>query len=255
MTYRRRMGQNFLISTRVADAEAAHAAGKVVLEIGPGKGILTERLCKVAKEVIAVEKDKRLCSLLMGRIPSDNLKLINADFFDLSDAELELRKIDIVISNIPYSISSPIVSWLVEKRKEAVLCMQKEFVKRMVAEAGSEDYSRLSVVCSLSLKTIEIMNVPRRYFRPEPEVDSEVIYVRPIGSIKEEEIRTIGLLMQHKNRTLRKALVDISEELGLSREDAIEVARISGREAWRVFRLKPQELLEISRALTGRRVF
>src|SRR5690349_21760406 len=120
------LGQNFLKNRDVAIAEAAHSYEKVVLEIGPGYGILTKELCKHAKRVIAVEKDANLYRFLTNEIKSKKLKLINKDFFKASDEELETEKIDIVIANIPYNLSSKVVEWLFTNSKQAVLCLQKE---------------------------------------------------------------------------------------------------------------------------------
>ncbi len=243
------LGQSFLINEKIVKAEAAHSDGKIVLEIGPGYGILTGELCKKAKKVIAVEKDENLYMLLKG-MKCKNLNLINKDFFKLSPDEIDIESVDIMIANIPYALSSKIIEWLGENGLEAVLCLQKEFVDRMIADAGSKEYSRLSVMTSLLFSVTKIMDVPRGNFRPMPKVDSALIYMKPKKvQIKELERKLIGLIMQHKKKTLRSAVLDCGRQLGIEKKALAEVAdRLELREA-RVFRLSPEEILGIAEEL------
>ncbi len=175
----KRLGQNFLIDDTVAKAEALHCSGKRVVELGPGIGILTRRICEEAKSVVAVEIDPELCDFLKSELEFDNLKLINSDFFKVDFSEL--GKIDMLASNAPYNLSSRLLIWLSEKGIPAILCLQKEFVSRMKAQADSRDYSRLSVFASLQFEIFEIMDVPAQSFYPIPKVDSEVIYLKSKG--------------------------------------------------------------------------
>lgn len=244
---RKRLGQVFLINEAVVRAEAAHAEGKCVIEIGPGKGILTRELCKTAKKVIAVEKDPELYRYLKQRLHYENLNLINADFLELNNQALELDSVDIVISNIPYSISSKVISWLSRSRKEAVLCMQKEFVEHMLAKEGAEDYSRLSIVSALSLSITEIMKVPRKSFRPVPKVDSEVVYIKPkLNRITDKEYKIINLLMQHKKKTVRNAIVDACQDIGKTKDESRKIGDSIKNNGLRLFMLSPSEILDLA---------
>ena len=130
---RKELGQSFLTNRSVAVMEAEHAHGKRVLELGPGYGILTRELCRYADRVVAVELDKDLFRMLKHEMAYENLKLISGDFFEVAEGELELKTTDIMISNVPYSLSSRIIEFLVEHRMQAVLCLQKEFVEHMLA--------------------------------------------------------------------------------------------------------------------------
>ncbi len=242
---KRYMGQNFLISEAVATAESAHSIGKTVLEIGPGRGMLTKGLCKHAKRVIAVEKDARLFTALKSVLQYRNLKLINKDFFEATESELELSKIDIVIANVPYSMSSKIVMWLREHNIPAVLCLQKEFVEHMLAGEGTRNYSRLSVTCALSFRITEIMKVPRSSFRPVPGVDSEVIFIKPKNTaITPKEDSIINMLMQHKKKMLRNAILDSGINVtlygGILPEETLQT---------RVFKMSPERLLAVAKSL------
>jgi len=239
----KKLGQNFLISKRVAVAEAVHAYGKAVLEIGPGYGILTEELVKRAKHVIAIEKDHFLYSLLSTKLKRKNLELIEGDFLKVENS-LKTDDIDIVISNIPYNLSSKVIAWLASNKKEALLCMQKEFIEHMLALSGSKKYSKLSVYAQLSFSMTKLMDVPRGNFRPMPKVDSALIYLKPKKrEISEDELLVIGMLMQHKKKELKNAIVDSAKQLGLSKEEVAKLASMLANKEKRVFKMSPDELL------------
>lgn len=243
----RSLGQVFLTSRDIAISEAEHAPEKVVLEIGPGHGILTKELCVRARKVIAVEKDSLLYGELKRGLDFPNLRLINADFLYLTDKELNPSEIDIVISNIPYNISSEVIKWLSIKGKEAVLCLQKEFVEHMLAREGTSNYSKLSVFSALSFSMTEIMRVPKGNFSPNPKIDSEIIYLKPkkAGPTKDQD-GIIGALMQHKKKTLRNALIDSRAYFNSTKARMDELAKATGFAEKRVFMLSPTELLELA---------
>jgi 16S rRNA (adenine1518-N6/adenine1519-N6)-dimethyltransferase len=239
----KKLGQNFLVNKRVAVAEAMHAYGKAVLEIGPGYGILTEELVKRAKHVIAVEKDHFLYSLLSTKLRKKNLELIEGDFFKV-ESSLKTNDIDIVISNIPYNLSSKVIEWLALNKKEALLCMQKEFIEHMLAVSGSKKYSKLSVYAQLSFSMTKLMDVPRGNFRPMPKVNSALIYLKPKNKeISGDGLLVIGMLMQHKKKELKNAIVDSAKQLGLSKEEAAKLSSMLANKEKRVFKMSPDELL------------
>ncbi|MEM3839117.1 MAG: 16S rRNA (adenine(1518)-N(6)/adenine(1519)-N(6))-dimethyltransferase RsmA [Candidatus Micrarchaeaceae archaeon] len=244
---RHRTGQVFLVNKRIAEIEAEHAAGKTVLEIGPGPGILTAALLRKAKKVIAVEKDKHLAELLISRIRSKKLRLINKDFLDTSDEEIGAGSIDIVVSNIPYSISSRVIEWLAEHQIGAVLCLQKEFVDHMLAREGTPNYSRLSVMTTLSFRITKILDVPRTQFRPVPLVDSSIVYMKPLGRrVAGPAADVLRALMQHKKKTVRNAMLDSAGQFGRS---CAEISAIMAGIALcneRPFKLSPESLLSIA---------
>ncbi len=243
------MGQVFLTNPRIAASEAEHALGKVVLEMGPGPGILTRALLKKAKKVIAVEKDAALYRSLSLRVRSRKLKLINKDFFDATDEELELPSVDIMISNIPYSLSSKTIEWLSEKKMQAVLCLQKEFVDHMLANEDTNNYSRLSVMTALSFRVTRIFEVSRGNFKPNPLVDSSIIYIKPIASVDPKDAAIISALMQHKKKTVRKAIVDSSSSLGIDKQSLASAMDKIERRSDRVFKIPPKEMLPLAQEI------
>ncbi|MDE1823335.1 MAG: ribosomal RNA small subunit methyltransferase A [Candidatus Micrarchaeota archaeon] len=248
---KKRLGQVFLVNRDIAVAEAAHASGKTVLEIGPGHGILTEELCKSASRVIAIEKDERFCRLLEGRLKAENLELVRADFMDVRE-EKRIRDVDIVIANIPYYLSSSVVEWLAQNRLEAVLCLQKEFVEHMLAKPDTRSYSKLSVVSSLLFRIVKIMGVKKGSFRPIPKVDSAVIYMQPKKTdITEKEMRMLGLIMQHKKKLVKNAIFDSSSALGVGRDRLADVVSRIGLKEERVFKLPPESILDVAKQLAA----
>jgi len=142
----KKLGQHFLVDEQVAGRETTYAnIGKddVVLEIGPGKGVLTQLLARDAKKVIAVEIDRFFVEELKNKMPS-NVEVIHADVLKIDFNTLPL--FNKIVSNLPFQISSPVTFKLLEYPfSKAVLIYQKDFADRMIAVPGTKDYSRLSV--------------------------------------------------------------------------------------------------------------
>ncbi len=177
---RPKLGQHFLVNLEVANREVAYADIKpsdVVLEIGPGTGVLTRLLAAKAKQVIAVELDKALVKNLSLWIPK-NVELIHADVLTVDFSAL--ARFTKVVANLPFQISSPITFQLLKHPfSKAVLMYQKDFADRMVASHGGGEYSRLSV--GVQYKTFcRILEVVHpNCFSPQPKVDSCVVELIP----------------------------------------------------------------------------
>jgi 16S rRNA (adenine1518-N6/adenine1519-N6)-dimethyltransferase len=244
----KRLGQNFLMDIGVARAEAEYARDRVVIELGAGMGVLTSELCLVAKKVIAVEYDRRLFELLQQRLNNQNLTLLNGDFFEIG--EKSFKGADIMVSNIPYNLSSKVLMWLSRKSMPAVLCLQKEFVERMLAKSGTRDYSRLSVVSELSFKLHPLMRVSPDKFRPQPRVTSEVVYLKPTGRrLSGSESELINLIMMHKKKKLRNAVIDSAHALRLQKGRALEIAESMENKEMRPFQMDAESILGAARQL------
>jgi len=242
----KRLGQSFLINEEIARKEAAYGVGKRVLELGPGLGILTKELCKVAKSVTAVEKDSRVYMMLNGMLDcGDRIKLINDDFFNISFEELSNN--DIMISNVPYNLSSKVIAWLSKARMPALLCLQKEFVEHMLAHSNTRKYSKLSVLSELEFSIYKIMDVKAGNFYPMPKVDSSIVFIKPKShAVKGGVSGTIGLLMNHKKKKLRNAIIDSRSALGITEEEASSIADSVAHSSERVFKISPEKLEEIA---------
>lgn len=245
------LGQNFLTNKDIAIAEAAHSNDKIVLEMGPGYGILTKELCKHAKKVISVEKDANLARFLKSEIKSRNFKLVSKDFFKATKDDLETETVDIMIANIPYNLSSRTIEWLFDNSKQAVLCLQKEFVEHMRAKCDTEKYSRLSVMSELCFSITKIIDVSRGNFYPIPRVDSAVIYLKPKKvSISKMQKEMIALMMQHKNKQIRNSIIDSHRYLKMTKPQiSSSIEKLGDKINQRAYKLPPQEILEIARQL------
>ena len=166
------LGQNFLIDQNIADrivSEASIASAERVLEIGPGRGVLTERLV-TKSDLLAVEKDRWLAVVLKQKF-GDQAEIVEADIlkFDIPD-------IDVIVANLPYSISSPILFRLFEYNwNRAILMFQEEFANRLIAKPGSKAYGRLSVMANHYAKTSKLFKVSKTAFQPQPKVHSQVV--------------------------------------------------------------------------------
>lgn len=242
------LGQHMLIDNAIIDYETAMARpdGKCVLEIGGGTGNLTEALARKAAKVITIEKDPELVVQLRSRFRTGRkVKVIVGDFLEMNQKDIEKaakKKIDVIASNVPYSISSPLLFRLLEWRFDhALLCFQKEFALRMVAQPETPEYSRLSVMAQLYFKTILLRLVKRAAFRPVPEVDSAIVFLTkretPIDKKRDELIR---MLFTHKNKTLKAALKAREfEDFG---KEMLERAKERAMENKRIFQLTLQEI-------------
>ncbi len=186
-TFSKALGQNFLIDPNVCPqmAQSLNADSKTgVLEIGPGIGVLTKELCKVAKKVVSIELDKRLLPVLDETLADfDNLEIVNGDVMELDLKSLIKEKFEgcdniKVCANLPYYITSPIIMMLLENElpiDEIVVMVQKEAGERLCAEVGTRQAGSVSVAVNFYASGEILFDVPRESFMPSPKVDSVVI--------------------------------------------------------------------------------
>ncbi len=181
-------GQNFLTQNWVV-REIAEGAGIDetcgVLEVGPGIGPLTKELCQNAKKVVAVEVDTTLKPILAETMAEfGNLEILFADVMKQDIAALVQEKFKglrpMACANLPYYITSPILSLLLESRQfESVTVMiQKEVAQRICARAGTADYSAFTVFCNYYAEPEILFDVPPSCFIPQPKVTSSVITMK-----------------------------------------------------------------------------
>ncbi|SHH30292.1 16S rRNA (adenine(1518)-N(6)/adenine(1519)-N(6))-dimethyltransferase RsmA [Thermosipho atlanticus] len=176
---KKNLGQNFLSNTEIARqiVEVANVkADDVILEIGPGAGTLTEELLKTGAKVVGVEIDKRLKPLLERLNEFENFTLVFEDFlkFDISTLPKHFR----VVSNIPYSITGPILKKLLfSDFSDAYLMVQKEVGERLLAPIGDSNRSFLTVVVQTFCTVEKVLTVSKGNFVPNPKVDSVVLHI------------------------------------------------------------------------------
>ncbi len=174
---RKSRGQNFLTDGRVADRHIKYACiepGDRVLEVGPGLGVLTKRLLETEGTLTCIELDDTLADYISKEY-GDRLELIRGDA-----VKVPFPPFDRFVSNLPYSVSTPIIfKLLAHPFKKAVVMVQKEFGDRMVADVGSPDYSRLTVNLFYKADCEILENVPAGAFNPKPKVDSCLVSITP----------------------------------------------------------------------------
>lgn len=186
------LGQNFIIDTNIL--ENIVQAGVVddtttVIEIGPGIGALTEQIAKAAKEVFAFEIDGRLLPVLADTLADyANVKVIHEDILkvDLEKFQAEyLTKVKrlVVIANLPYYITTPIVLHLIASSlpiESMVLMMQKEVAERLEAEPSTKEYGSLSIAIQAYMDVELVFTVPRTVFMPQPNIESAIVRLTPL---------------------------------------------------------------------------
>ena len=220
--FKKGLGQNFLSSQSVLEeiADAAEIENEGVIEIGPGFGVLTNELAKRAEKVLALEIDERLIPILRDTLSEyDNVKVINKDVLKTDIAELIKSEFGdkrvSVAANLPYYITTPIITSLIENRlplKNLVVMIQKEVADRIMAQPGTKDYGAISVLCQFYTKPELICNVGAELFVPPPKVDSAVVKMafrdKPAVEVKDEEMffRTVKAAFSQRRKTLLNCL-------------------------------------------------
>ncbi len=248
------LGQNFLINPSVAPRMAAlsGAEGCHVVEIGPGIGVLTAELAKIARTVTAVELDPRLLPILDETLSSyDNVRVINADAMTLDFASAVTDHFSgepaVVCANLPYYITSPMIMRLLEEQlpvTSVTVMVQKEAAARLCAPPGSRGCGAVSAAVSYYSCPQKLFDVSRGSFYPSPNVDSSVIrldiYTAPPVELLNRNtfFEMVRAGFSQRRKTLRNALcsaagIDKSssplllERAGLSPDVRIEALNLS----------------------------
>jgi 16S rRNA (adenine1518-N6/adenine1519-N6)-dimethyltransferase len=228
----RRFGQHFLVKKSILDriaAAASDSAAPLVIEIGPGKGALTESLLARAQKIVAIEVDPVLVHYLRqkfaGPIEAGRLTLIEGDVLK---TDLAAWGPAIVAGNLPYYITSPILEKLFamgENWLRAVFMMQAEVAARLAAQPGSRDFGFLTVQTQLFSQPEILFEVPHTAFRPPPKVDSAVVRLTPAHRDLADRagfLRFASAAFRHKRKTLRNNLAPV---YGKDRVDTLEASR------------------------------
>lgn len=225
------LGQNFLVNDEVIDKiiDTANIANEdLIIEIGPGLGVLTKRLLEKCNNVIAVELDTRMIKILQDRfcinIQNNELEIINEDILkvDLNKLIDDKKKINNilnvkVVANLPYYISTPIIMKLLGDRlniNEIIVMVQKEVAQRLTAKTGTRLSGAITYAVDYYSEATSIIKVPKESFIPSPKVESEVIKLEvrktPKITVKNEEIlfNIIQKSFMQRRKTLSNALVN-----------------------------------------------
>lgn len=223
------LGQNFLIDDNVVEEiinSSRISKEDLIIEIGPGLGVLTNRLLQEAKYIIAVELDKRMVNILQDRfannIDNKQLEIINDDILKVDlEKMIEEKKPNIkhvkIVANLPYYISTPIIMKLLENRlsiDEIIVMVQKEVAERLTAKTGSRTAGAITYAVEYYAQAESIIEVPKESFIPSPKVESEVIRLKvrqqPQIIVKNEKLlfNIIQKSFMQRRKTLSNALIN-----------------------------------------------
>ena len=214
---KKRFGQHFLcdqsVISKIIDA-ACIEADQQVAEIGPGLGVLTDKLLPLAAQVHVMEIDRDLIARLEQR-PEQNLHVHAGDVLALDWNRILAEPPYTLVANLPYNISSQIVFRLLDHRplfRRMVLMFQREVGERLCAEPGTKDYGILSVLCQLWFDIRPVTLVPPEAFNPPPKVDSIVLCFEPLSAPRVDpgdEVffrRVVKAAFTQRRKTLRNSL-------------------------------------------------
>ena len=231
-SFKKRLGQNFLINPSVcpAMAESACSENSGVLEIGPGIGVLTAELAKRSKKVVAIELDKSLEPLLDCTLKDyGNIDLIFADVMKLDIKKLIQEKFSgcesvSICANLPYYITSPVIMMLLEHRlpvTSITVMVQKEAAERLCADVGSRMAGAVTAAVTYFAEKEILFYVGRESFVPQPKVDSAVIKltIRKEPAVNLPDEKKFFALIKACFAQRRKTLVNtVSNTLGIPKE-------------------------------------
>lgn len=250
-SFKKSLGQNFLIDTNilkkiVSFADLTEESGAI--EIGPGIGALTEQLARSSKKVVAFEIDQRLLPILQDTLsPYPNVKVIHKDVLEADVQGVMAEEFSgisdlMVVANLPYYVTTPIIMKLLEERLpiRGIVCMlQKEVADRIAAQPGTKDYGSLSIAVQYYTQAETVMIVPKTVFVPQPNVDSAVIRLikreTPAVSVKDENFffQVTKASFAQRRKTLLNNLTSQLPDGKQKKEDILAALDASGIEPGR----------------------
>ena len=266
-SFQKKFGQNFLIDENVVEKivrEAGVTKDDFVLEVGPGIGTMTQILCEHAREVVAIEIDKKLIPILTEDTLAyyDNVTVINEDILKLDIVKLANErnggKPIKIVANLPYYITTPIIMGLFESHvplDSITIMVQKEVADRMQVGPGTKDYGALSLAVQYYAKPNIVVQVPASCFMPRPNVDSTVIkltrYEKPPVDVIDEHLMfaLIRASFNQRRKTMTNSVgnsgIGVSkEELATALEECGFSSTIRGEA------LSLEEFAKLSNAIT-----
>ena len=266
-TFSKALGQNFLVNPSVCPkmAELCGADENTgVIEVGPGIGVLTNELCKVAKKVVAVELDSRLPEILKKTLADhDNVKIVSGDVMELDLHKLiaeEFPGMEVVVcANLPYYITSPVIMKLLEEKlpiKALTVMVQKEAADRLCAQMGTR-------ACGAVTAAVRYFSEPRLLFKgsagsfmPAPKVDSAVIrmdvYKKPKLDVNDEKLY-FSVVRGAFSQRRKTVLNSVSSALGIDKATLTQAFSEAGvNPALRPEAMSLENFAALSNAIGGR---
>ena len=218
---RKRFGQNFLTDQNVIDNIIGAIAPKEddqLVEIGPGRGALTQQLSQRCSQLRVIEIDRNLIKYLQQQPYFTQLTIIEGDALSINFAQLAAQQQLRIVGNLPYNISTPLLFHLLQYRScigDMHFMLQKEVVERLCGQAGSKNYGRLSLMVQYYAQVEALFDVPPTCFYPAPKVNSMVVRITPHPQLPypatDEDLlaRLVNACFQQRRKTLRNSLRQI----------------------------------------------
>ena len=268
------MGQNFLVDPntqrRIVSSLNVASAQRIV-EIGPGRGALTEGLLELGLPVFVIEKDRQLATAWKEReAVTPHLTSIEGDALEVPMERFGPPTGTVVVGNIPYNITSPLIFHLLRRPRplELVLMVQREVADRLVACAGNSTYGALTVGVHAVATVERLFNVPRTVFKPKPRVDSAVVRVVPyhppaLTPEHEAKLRVVVRACFGWRRKQMGTILRKHPDLGSFNQPSVKAGEVSHDPLSRLEaigidptarpeRLSPAQFVELSRGIAVR---
>lgn len=230
---RKRFGQNFLhdqhVIARIVKAITPRE-GQVLVEIGPGKGAITEPLLEACPQLTTIEIDRDLAAMLKSRLGANpGFRLIEQDVLEFDFASLNAPPASLrILGNLPYNISTPLLFHLLQYHSliaDMVFMLQLEVVDRLAAQPGDPDYGRLSVMMQYYCKVEKLFKVPATAFVPQPKVESSIVKLTPWRPLPcpATNVDTFAMVVRtafnQRRKTIRNTLKNLLDSDQLAKLD------------------------------------
>lgn len=253
------LGQNFLINENISRkiiSTSEISRDDIILEIGPGLGALTELLVEKTKKIFAIEIDPKLSKYLSEKFSVyNNIEIINGDILDVV-----LPKFTKVISNIPYTITGPILEKLFFKKNppSGILTIEKSLGNRIFLSRHYKEFSRISITLNAFMKPIIKYNIPRESFYPIPKIDLLLIKIIPLESLNPflynpkpitHFLKFVSGIMPYKNKNIANALCHYFKATNknfYTKDKILQILKENKYENKKTFNFKINEFIEIS---------
>ncbi|MFX1392276.1 MAG: 16S rRNA (adenine(1518)-N(6)/adenine(1519)-N(6))-dimethyltransferase RsmA [Promethearchaeota archaeon] len=213
---KKHLGQNFLIDNNIAQKmiiESQLTKDDIILEIGPGLGALTESLVERVKKVYAIEIESKFCEFLSNRFSKyNNIEIINADIL-----KIDIPNCDKAVSNIPYSITGPLLEKVFFKPNppQGILTVEKNIADRIFLKEDYKKFSRITISLNTFMEPIYRFNISRNCFYPIPKIDLTLIKIKPKENLNpflldnnnlNFFLKFVAGIMPYKNKNILNAL-------------------------------------------------
>ncbi|MHA1659794.1 MAG: 16S rRNA (adenine(1518)-N(6)/adenine(1519)-N(6))-dimethyltransferase RsmA [Promethearchaeota archaeon] len=254
------LSQNLLIDKNILNvilSESEISKDDIILEVGSGLGVLTEKIVKKAKKVYAVEIDSRFYSYLANKFSTfNNIEIINKDIL-----KMDIPSHDKCVSNVPYSITGPLIEKIFFKSKppQGILMIEKSIADRIFFDGTYKNFSRITVSLNSFMKPIRKREISRNCFYPIPNIDISLIKIVPKENINpfllENEkkvffLKFVAGVMPYKNKNIINAVnlfLKSYKKLNFKKENIIKILQENNIANNKLSSLKINDFIELSR--------